>query len=83
VAIGTIALNAAISGSILAQPEACFVTRMTLPFGTNRALATRLAFHGTNGAPATAVGYGMHTLGVEQSDLPKTGAFDKITFRYS
>jgi hypothetical protein len=52
-------------------------------FGTNRALATRLAFHGTNGAPATAVGYGMHTLGVEQSDLPKTGAFDKIMFRYS
>jgi hypothetical protein len=38
---------------------------------------------GTNGAPATAVGYGMHTLGVEQSDLPKTGAFDKIIFRYS
>jgi hypothetical protein len=38
---------------------------------------------GTNGAPATAVGYSMHTPSVEESDLPKTGAFDKIVFRYS
>jgi hypothetical protein len=38
---------------------------------------------GTNGAPATAVGYGMHTPGVEQSDLLKTGVFDKNMFRYS
>jgi hypothetical protein len=78
-----IALNAALSGAILAQPEAYFVTRMAFPFGTTRALDKRLAFHGTNGAPAPAVGYCIHTSGVEQSDLPKTGAFDKIMFRYS
>ena len=51
---------------------------MAFPFGTNRPLVTRLAFHGTNGAPATAVKYGMHTPGVELSDLLKTGVFDKI-----
>ena len=30
------ALNAAVNGSILAVPEACFVTRMALPFGSTR-----------------------------------------------
>jgi hypothetical protein len=34
------ALNAAISGSIFAVPEACFVMTMALPFGSTRALLT-------------------------------------------
>jgi len=33
-------LNAAISGSIFALPEACFVMTMALPFGSTRALLT-------------------------------------------
>jgi hypothetical protein len=33
-------LRAAISGSIFADPEACFVMMMALPFGSTRALAT-------------------------------------------
>ena len=37
--ISAMALNAAISGSILADPEACLVTRMALPFGSTRPLA--------------------------------------------
>ena len=39
-AIQAIALNAAISGSILAEPDACFVMMMALPFGSTRAFAT-------------------------------------------
>ena len=38
--IKAIALNAAMSGSILADREACFVMIMALPFGSTRALAT-------------------------------------------
>jgi hypothetical protein len=38
--ISAIALNAAINGSILALPEACFVMMIALPFGSTRALAT-------------------------------------------
>jgi hypothetical protein len=38
--INAIALNAAISGSILADPEACFVTRTAFLFGLTRALPT-------------------------------------------
>src|SRR5580693_8141008 len=38
--IKAIALKAAISGSILADPDACFVTRMAFPFGSTRALPT-------------------------------------------
>jgi hypothetical protein len=38
--INAMALNAAISGSILAEPEACFVMMMALPFGSTLALAT-------------------------------------------
>jgi len=34
VAISAMALNAAISGSILAEPDACFVMMMALPFGS-------------------------------------------------
>ena len=34
------ALNAAMSGSILAVPDACFVMIMALPFGSTRALPT-------------------------------------------
>jgi hypothetical protein len=34
--ISAIALNAAISGSILAVPEACLVMMMALPFGSTR-----------------------------------------------
>ena len=37
-AIEAIALNAAISGSILAVPDACFVMTMALPLGSTRAL---------------------------------------------
>jgi hypothetical protein len=33
-------MNAAIRGSIFADPEACFVMMMALPFGSTRALAT-------------------------------------------
>jgi hypothetical protein len=33
-------LKAAISGPILAEPDACFVTRIALPFGSTRALPT-------------------------------------------
>ena len=39
-AIHAMALNAAISGSTLADPEACFVTRMAFPFGSTQALPT-------------------------------------------
>jgi hypothetical protein len=38
--INAMALNGAISGSILADPEACFVRRMALPLGSTRALLT-------------------------------------------
>jgi hypothetical protein len=38
--INAMALNAAMSGSILALPEACFVMMIALPFGSTRALAT-------------------------------------------
>jgi hypothetical protein len=39
--LGVIAnLNAAINGSILAGPDACFVMTMALPFGSTRAFAT-------------------------------------------
>ena len=38
--ISTIALNAAISGSLLADPEAYFLMTIALPFGSIRALAT-------------------------------------------
>ena len=38
--ISAIALHAAISGSIFAVPEACFVMMMALPFGSTRAFAT-------------------------------------------
>jgi hypothetical protein len=34
VEINAMASNAAISGSILADPEACFVMMMALPFGS-------------------------------------------------
>jgi hypothetical protein len=34
------ALNVAISGSILAVPDACLVMVMALPFGSTRALLT-------------------------------------------
>ena len=81
--ISAMALNAAISGSILAEPEACFVPEWRSALAPIGVGARRLAFHGTNGAPATAVVYGMHTPSVEQSDLPKTGAFDRIMFRHS
>jgi hypothetical protein len=33
-------MNAAISGSILAGPDACFVMMMALPLGSTRAFAT-------------------------------------------
>ena len=39
-AIRATALNAAISGSILAVPEACFVITMALPLGSTFALPT-------------------------------------------
>jgi hypothetical protein len=35
-AIRVIALNAAINGSILADPDACFAMMMLLPFGPTR-----------------------------------------------
>jgi hypothetical protein len=38
--INAMALNTAISGSIFADPEACFVMMMALHFGSTRALAT-------------------------------------------
>jgi hypothetical protein len=38
--INAITLNAAISGSIFAVPDACFVMMMALPFSSTRALAT-------------------------------------------
>src|SRR5262249_17317889 len=37
--INATALNAAINGSILADPDACLVMMMALPFGSTRALA--------------------------------------------
>jgi hypothetical protein len=40
VAISAMALKAAISGSILAAPEACLAMMMALPFGSTRAFAT-------------------------------------------
>jgi hypothetical protein len=39
-AVSAMALNAALGGSILAEPDACFVTRMALPFGSTRASPT-------------------------------------------
>lgn len=38
--ISTKALNVAIKGSILADPEACLVTKMAFPFGSTRARAS-------------------------------------------
>ena len=38
--MSAIALNAAMSGSILAVPDACFVMIMALPFGSTPALPT-------------------------------------------
>ena len=38
--ISAIALNAAINGSILAEPDACLVMMIALPLGSTRALAT-------------------------------------------
>jgi hypothetical protein len=38
--ISAMALNAAIGGSILADPDGCFVMMMALPFGSTRALVT-------------------------------------------
>jgi hypothetical protein len=38
--INAMALNAAISGSIFADPEACFVMMMAFPRGSTRALLT-------------------------------------------
>jgi hypothetical protein len=43
IAIGAMALNAAINGSILATPEACLVVMMALPQGLRRALPTARA----------------------------------------
>jgi len=43
--IEAMALNAAISGSILAEPDACFVIMMALPFGSTRAFATAHAIN--------------------------------------
>jgi hypothetical protein len=37
--INAMALNAAISGSILADPDGCFVMMMASPFGSTRAFA--------------------------------------------
>jgi hypothetical protein len=38
--INAMALNAAMRGAILAEPDACFVMMMALPFGSTRAFAT-------------------------------------------
>jgi len=43
--ISATALNAAISGSILAVPEACLVMMIALPLGSTRALATHCPGH--------------------------------------
>ena len=43
--ISAMALNAAISGSILADPEACLVMMMALPFGSTRALTAAPEHH--------------------------------------
>ncbi len=51
--IQAMALNAAISGSILAVPEACFVMTMALPFGSTRATLTAHADYGL--APSSRV----------------------------
>ena len=40
VAINAIALKAAMSGSIFAVPDACFVMIMALPYASTRALTT-------------------------------------------
>jgi hypothetical protein len=42
-AIHAMALNAAMSGSIFAVPDACFVMMMALPRGSTRALPTAQA----------------------------------------
>ena len=39
--ISATALKAAINGSILAEPEACFVMMMALPFGSDTAQDVR------------------------------------------
>jgi hypothetical protein len=38
--MSAMAFNAAMSGSILAEPEACLIMMMALPFGSTRAFAT-------------------------------------------
>jgi hypothetical protein len=43
--ISVTALNAAMSGSILAGPEAYFVMMMAFPFGSTLALATEQGHH--------------------------------------
>jgi hypothetical protein len=40
--INAMALNAAINGSILAEPDACFVIMMALPFGSMQSLFRKI-----------------------------------------
>jgi hypothetical protein len=47
----TRSLNAAISGSIFADPDACFVMMMALPFGSTRAGAGLIGEKARRGAP--------------------------------
>src|SRR5262245_5053666 len=65
VEIRAIALNAAISGSILAEPEACFVIMMALPLGSTRALATAqdISHPRTVGARWIGSGFGRRATG--------------------
>ena len=51
-----IALNAAISGSILADPDACFVTSMALPFGSTRAFGHCPGHQSVTAVPQALVG---------------------------
>jgi hypothetical protein len=66
------ALNAAISGSIFAVPEAFFVMTMALPFGSTRALLT---------APAIRRNLTQDSIGVLSVDIsPEGGAVLRADF---
>jgi hypothetical protein len=73
------ALNAAMSGSIFAVPEACFVMTMALPFGLTRAVATaqdispRPPCHSDPSASLRSVVL-IAALSFEPSEVPGNGA---------
>ncbi len=72
--INAMALNAAISGSILADPEACFVMIMALPFGSGAQLQPS---SGERGVPYNSKSPSRIRMSIARNaDEPLTVSFD-------